>query len=250
VLLDAGYRVIVYDRRGFGRSSHPTIGYDYDTFAADLAALMDKLDLRDTTLVGHAMGTGEVTRYLGAYGSARVARAVLVAPILPFLLQTSDNPEGLPSNLFDGFIETARADTPAWLTGFLDNAYNIDVLGGTLVSTQAVMASFNVAMAASAGAAIACIPTWTTDFRRDLARIDVPVLVVQGDADRLLPLSITGQRLPGLLKAMELVVIEGGPNAIMWTHAHRVNTILLDFLHAGEPAHTELTFRNMRRTSA
>jgi pimeloyl-ACP methyl ester carboxylesterase len=124
VLLEAGRRVITYDRRGFGQSSQPTFGYDYDTFAADLDALMGKLDLRDATLVGHSMGTGEVTRYLGAYGSARVARGVLVSPIPPFLLQTDDNPEGLPGNVFDGFIQTAKADIPAWMTTFLDIFYS------------------------------------------------------------------------------------------------------------------------------
>ena len=133
VLLEAGHRVITYDRRGFGNSSQPTLGYDYDTFAADLAALLEHLDLRDAVLVGHSMGTGEIIRYLGAYGSARAAKGVLVSPIPPFLPQTGDNPEGLPASLFDGFIQAATADTPAWMKGFLDNFYNIDVLSGTLV---------------------------------------------------------------------------------------------------------------------
>ncbi|HWD72274.1 MAG TPA: alpha/beta hydrolase [Actinomycetota bacterium] len=230
VLLEAGHRVITYDRRGFGMSSQPTSGYDYDTFAADLKTLMDKLDLDEATLVGHSMGTGEVTRYLGNYGSARVARAVLVSPIPPFLLQTGDNPEGLPASLFEGFIQTAKADTPAWMKGFLDNFYNIDVLGGTLVSDQAFQASWNTATVASAIAAVACIPTWETDFRDDLPKIDVPVLVVQGDADRVLPLVNTGKRLPGLIKDIKLTVIEGGPHAISWTHADQVNRALLAFL--------------------
>jgi non-heme chloroperoxidase len=230
-LLEAGHRVITYDRRGFGKSSQPASGYDYDTFAADLKTLMDTLDLNEATLVGHSMGTGEVTRYLGAYGSARVARAVLVSPIPPFLLQTEDNPEGLPGSLFEGFIETAKADTPAWMKGFLENFYNIDLLGGTLVSDQAFQASWNIAVAASATAAVACIPTWETDFRDDLPKIDVPVLVVDGDADRILPFDCTGKRLPGLIKDVELVVVEGGPHAIAWTHANRVNQALLGFLH-------------------
>ena len=141
VLLEAGHRVITYDRRGFGQSSQPTVGYDYDTFAADLNALLEHLDLHDAVLAGHSMGTGEVTRYLGRYGSGRVAKGVLVSPIPPFLLQTGDNPEGLPASLFNGFIQAATADTPAWMKGFLDNFYNIDVLGGTLVSDQAFQAS-------------------------------------------------------------------------------------------------------------
>jgi non-heme chloroperoxidase len=230
VLLEAGHRVITYDRRGFGDSSQPTVGYDYDTFAADLNTLMDTLDLRQATLVGHSMGTGEVTRYLGAYGSERVARGVLVSPIPPFLLQTDDNPEGLPGSLFDGFMQTAKADTPAWMKGFLDNFYNMDQFGGTLVSDQAFQASWNIAADASATAAVACIPTWETDFRDDLPNIDVPVLVVQGDADRVLPFPNTGKRLPGLIKDMQLVVIQGGPHAIAWTHTDQLNQALLGFL--------------------
>jgi non-heme chloroperoxidase len=232
VLLAAGYRVITYDRRGFGKSSQPAGGYDYDTFAADLNALLERLDLRDAVLAGHSMGTGEVTRYLGRYGSARVANGVLIAPIPPYLLQADDNPDGAPGSLFDGFAQAALADTPAWMKGFLDNFYNIDALRGTLVSDQAYQASWNLAVAASATAAVACIPSWTTDFREDLPKIDVPVLVVQGDADQVLPLDKTGQRLPGLIKDMDLVVIEGGPHAIPWTHAGQVNTALLDFLRA------------------
>lgn len=234
VLLEAGRRVITYDRRGFGKSSQPTSGYDYDTFAADLKILIEKLDLSDATLVGHSMGTGEVTRYLGTYGSARIARGGLVSPIPPFLLETDDNPEGLPRSLFDGFMQTARADTPAWMKGFLDNFYNMDVLGGTLVSDQAFQASWSLAIAASATAAVACVPTWITDFRADLPKIDVPMLVVHGDADRVLPFEKTAKRLPGLIKDMQLVVIAGGPHAISWTHADQVNRALLDFVQAVE----------------
>jgi pimeloyl-ACP methyl ester carboxylesterase len=230
MLLDAGRRVITYDRRGFGQSSQPSFGYNYDTFAADLKTLMDALDLRDVVLVGHSMGTGEVTRYLGAYGSARVSKAVLISPIPPYLLQTADNPEGLPASLFDGFMRTAAADQPAWMKGFLDNFYNVDTLRGTLISDQAYQTSWNLATTASAVAAVACIPTWATDFRADLPKLDVPILVVQGDADQVLPLEKTGKRLPGLVDDVQLVVIEGGPHAIPWTHADQVNRALLDFL--------------------
>jgi non-heme chloroperoxidase len=230
VLMEAGHRVITYDRRGFGNSSQPAVGYDYDTFAADLKALMDKLDLHDTTLVGHSMGTGEVTRYIGTYGSARVARAVLISPIPPFLLQTSDNPDGLPGSLFDGFIQTAKADVPSWMKSFLENFYNLDVLGPSLVSDQAFQVSFNIATSASAIAAVASIPTWETDFRDDLPKLDVPVLVLDGDADRILPYVNTGKRLPDLIKDVQLVVIEGGPHAIAWTHTEQVNRALLGFI--------------------
>jgi non-heme chloroperoxidase len=231
-LLAAGYRVITYDRRGFGKSSQPTTGYDYDTFAADLSTLLEHLDLREAVLAGHSMGTGEVTRYLSSYGSARVAKGVLVAPIPPYLLQAGDNPEGVPASLFDGFVQAARADTPAWMKGFLDNFYNIDTLRGTLVSEQAFQASWNLAVTASATAAVACIGTWQTDFRDDLPKIDVPVLVIQGDADQVLPLDKTGKRLPALIKDVQLTVVEGGPHAIPWTHADQVNTALLDFIRS------------------
>jgi pimeloyl-ACP methyl ester carboxylesterase len=229
-LLEAGHRVITYDRRGFGQSSQPTVGYDYDTFAADLNTLLEHLDLRDAVLAGHSMGTGEVTRYLSSYGPGRVAKGVLIAPIPPYLLQAGDNPDGVPQGLFDGFAQAARADTPAWMKGFLDTFYNIDTLRGTLVSDQAYQASWNLAVTASAAAAVACIGTWTTDFRADLPKIDVPMLVLQGDADQVLPIGKTGQRLPGLIHDMRLVVIEGGPHAIPWTHAGQVNAALLDFL--------------------
>jgi non-heme chloroperoxidase len=233
ILLEAGHRVITYDRRGFGQSSQPVVGYDYDTFAADLAALLDHLDLWDAVLVGHSMGTGEVTRFLGTYGSARVAKGVLVAPIPPFLLQTTDNPDGVPQSVFDGFVQAAKADMPAWMKGFLDNFYNVDTLRGTLISDQAYQVSWNLATTASAIAAVACIPTWGTDFRADLPKLDVPILVVQGDADQVLPLDKTGKRLPGLIEDVQLVVIEGGPHAIPWTHADQVNRALLDFLGSG-----------------
>ena len=241
-LLQAGYRVITYDRRGFGGSSQPATGYDYDTFAADLHTLLEHLDLRDAVLVGHSMGAGEVTRYLAAYGSGehhglqlghhrpRVAKAVLVSPITPYLLQTPDNPDGLPQSVFDGFAAAARADTPAFMKGFLDDYYSMDTLRGTLVSDQAWQASWNLAVSASATAAVACIPTWATDFRADLPEIDVPMLVVQGDADQVLPLGKTGERLPALIKNAQLIVIEGGPHAIPWTHADQVNAALLDFI--------------------
>jgi non-heme chloroperoxidase len=229
-LLEAGYRVITYDRRGFGKSSQPATGYDYDTFAADLNALLEYLNLNEAVLVGHSMGTGEVTRYLSRYGSARVAKGVLVGAIPPYLLQADDNPDGVPQALFDGFAQAARSDTPAWMKGFLNNFYNADTLLGTLISEPAFQTSWNLAVTASATAAVACIATWATDFRDDLPKIDVPVLVIHGDADQVLPLDKTSSRLPGLIKDARLVVVEGGPHAIPWTHADQVNTALLDFL--------------------
>jgi non-heme chloroperoxidase len=234
VLLAAGKRVITYDRRGFGQSSQPTTGYDYDTFAADLKALLDKLDLSDAVLAGFSMGTGEVTRYLGRYGSDRVARAVLFGPIPPYLLQTDDNPLGVPRTVFDGFMDTIRKDRYAWFKSFLDNFYNVDKLRGTRISDEAWNASFMVAAGSSAYATLACVPTWLTDFRADLPKIDVPVLVVQGTEDRILPIDATGRRLPGLVRDIRMVEVDGGPHNIGWTHADEVNQALLSFL--GSPA--------------
>ncbi|MBE8478417.1 alpha/beta fold hydrolase [Streptomyces justiciae] len=230
VLLEAGYRVITYDRRGFGQSSQPTIGYDYDTFAADLKALLDHLDLEDVILVGFSMGTGEVTRYLGRYGSARVSKAALLGAIPPFLLKTDDNPEGVDASVFDGIKEAVLKDRPAYFKDFLDNFYNVDTYAGTRISDQAWQNSFNVAVAASAYAAYACVDTWLTDFRDDLPKIDVPTLLVHGNADRILPYEATAKRLPGLIEDLTFVTVEGGPHNIAWTHPEEVNQALLDFL--------------------
>jgi non-heme chloroperoxidase len=230
VLLADGYRVITYDRRGFGKSSHPATGYDYDTFAADLRALVTTLDLYDVTLVGHSMGTGEVTRYIGRFGSERITSGVLVSPLPPFLLQTADNPDGVPESVFDGFIQAARQDTPAWMKGFLDTFYNVDKLRGSLVSDQAYQASWNLAATASAIAAVACISTWETDFRADLADIDVPMLAIHGTDDDVLPFAKTTSRLPEMIKDLLVVEIENGPHAIAWTHADEVNSSLQKFL--------------------
>ena len=230
VLLHAGYRVITYDRRGFGKSSQPTVGYDYDTFAADLNAVLVHLDLSDVVLVGFSMGTGEVTRYLGTYGSARVSKAVLMGTIPPFLLKTGDNPDGVDGAVFDEIKAAVLQDRPAYFKSFLDNFYNVDTLGGTRISEQAWQNSFVVAIGASPYAAHACIDTWLTDFRGDLPKIDVPTLLLHGDADRILPYAVTAARLPGLIKDLTVVTVEGGPHNIAWTHADEVNEALLAFL--------------------
>jgi non-heme chloroperoxidase len=230
VLLDAGYRVITYDRRGFGKSSQPTTGYDYDTFASDLDALLQHLDLHQVVLVGFSMGTGEVTRYLSRYGSTRVSKAVLIGAIPPFLLKRDDNPEGVDGSVFDGLKEAVVADRPAYLKDFLDAFNNVDVLRGTRISDEAWQSSFNVAVGASPYAARVCIDSWLTDFREDLPRIDVPTLVVHGTADRILPFEATAARLPGLIDDLTLVTVDDGPHNIGWTHAEEVNAALLDFL--------------------
>jgi non-heme chloroperoxidase len=231
-LLANGYRVISYDRRGFGRSSHATVGYDYDTFAADLNGLLEHLDLEDVVLVGFSMGTGEVTRYLGSYGSARVRKAALLGAIPPFLLKTDDNPQGVDGQVFKDIKAAILADRYAWFKDFFDSFYNTDVLGPSRISEQAWQASFNVAALSSPYASYACVDTWLTDFRSDLPKIDVSTLVVHGTADRILPIDATAQRLPGLIDDLKLVTVDGGPHNIAWTHPEEVNTALLDFLAA------------------
>jgi pimeloyl-ACP methyl ester carboxylesterase len=229
-LLDAGYRVITYDRRGFGKSSQPTGGYNYDTFAEDLHQLVTQLKLRDFTLVGFSMGGGEVARYFGKYGSKSVSKAVIISGVPPYLLKTADNPEGVDGSVFAGIQKAVAADRYAFFTGFFQNFYNTDVFLGERVSEQAVRASWNIAAGASATASFACVPTWHEDFREDMARIDVPTLVIQGDADRILPITATGMRTAKLIKGARQVVVKDGPHCVTWTHAEEVNAELLRFL--------------------
>lgn len=230
LLLDAGYRVITYDRRGFGKSSQPSTGYDYDTFAADLKVLLDELDLSDIVLGGFSMGSGEVTRYLGTYGSARVRKAVLIGAIPPFLLKAPDNPEGVDRSVFEGIKASVLADRPLAIKGFVDNLLNVDVYRGTRVSDEAWQAQFAAGLVMSPLAAYACVDTWLTDFREDVGRIDVPTLLIHGDADRILPYPNTAARLPALMKDLTVVTVEGGPHNVGWTHPEVVNPALLDFV--------------------
>ncbi len=232
-LLDASYRVITYDRRGFGESSKPTFGYDYDTFAADLHALVTRLDLRDAALVGFSMGGGEVARYLGTHGSERVRKAGFLGAIPPFLLKTPDNPSGVDGAVFDGIKKGLAADRPAFLAAFFQNFYNVDVLGGKRVSDDLVRLSWSIAIGASPRGTLECVSAWLTDFRRDLAKIDVPTLVVHGDADRIVPLDATGRLTHEAVAGSELVVVKDAPHGLTWTHAEELNRALLDFLGRG-----------------
>ena len=233
VLLAAGHRVITYDRRGFGKSSHPTTGYNYDTFAEDLHKLVTQLKLRDFALVGFSMGGGEVARYLGKYGSKGVSKAVFISSVPPFLLKTPDNPEGVDGTVFDGIQKAIVADRYAFFTEFFKNFYNTDLFLGKRISEQAVQASWNIAAGASATASLACVPTWYEDFRKDLSRIDVPTLVIHGDADRILPITASGLRTAKLIKGARLLVVKDGPHCITWTHADEVNSELVNFLGKG-----------------
>jgi non-heme chloroperoxidase len=237
VLLSAGHRVITYDRRGFGKSSQPTTGYNYDFFAEDLHKLITHLELRDFSLVGFSMGGGEVARYFGKYGSKGISKAVIISGVPPFLLKTPDNPEGVDKSVFEGIEKAVTADRYAFFTEFFKNFYNTDLLLNKRVTEQAVQASWNVAAACSANASLACVPTWHEDFRKDLSRVDVPALVMHGDADRILPITAAGPRTAKLIKGARLVVVKDGPHCITWTHADEVNAELLSFLGKASARH-------------
>ncbi|MFJ8358079.1 alpha/beta fold hydrolase [Streptomyces sp. NPDC093984] len=230
-LLEAGYRVITYDRRGFGQSSQPTTGYDYDTFAADLNTVLETLDLNDAVLVGFSMGTGEVGRYLGTYGSARVAKAAFLASLEPFLLKTDDNPDGAaPIDFFEGISATVKADRYAYYTAFYKDFYNLDDNLGTRISEEAVRNSWNVAASGGSHAAAAAPLTWFTDFRADIPKIDVPTLILHGTADNILPIDSTARPFHKALPSADYVEVEGAPHGLLWTHADEVNKALLAFL--------------------
>jgi pimeloyl-ACP methyl ester carboxylesterase len=230
VLLGAGYRVITYDRRGFGKSSKPTTGYNYDTFAEDLHKLVDHLGLRDFALVGFSMGGGEVARYMGRYGSMDVSKAVFISSVPPYLLKAPDNPEGVDSSAFEGIKTAIKADRYAFFSEFFKNFYNTDQFLGKRISEQAVQASWNIAASAGATASLACVSTWLEDFRKDLAHVQVPTLVIHGDADRIVPFPASGQRTAKMVPVARLVVVKDGPHCISWTHPDEVNTALLGFL--------------------
>jgi non-heme chloroperoxidase len=233
-LLAAGYRVITYDRRGFGQSSKPASGYNYDTFTDDLRQVMTALAVRDCALVGFSMGGGEVARYIGRFGSDQVSAAAIIGGVPPYLLKAADNPEGVDGSVFAGIEQAVAADRYAFFTAFFRNFFNTDVLLGKRVSEEAIRACWNVAAAASPAASLACVATWHEDFRRDLERIRVPTLVMHGDADRIVPFAAAGQRTAKLVAGARLHVVKDGPHCVPWTHAEEVNAALLSFL--GESA--------------
>ena len=224
------HRVITYDRRGFGRSSKPGVGYNYDTFAADLDKLLRKLDLKKVALVGFSMGSGEVTRYLGKYGSKRVRKAVLIGTLGPYLVRAKDNAEGVDAKVFEDIKSAIRADRPAFLMEFLRNFYNYDVTGGKLVSERVLEDNWNVAAGASAIGTVACVDCWIEDFRKDVAKNKVPTLILHGDADRILPPDATSRRQAKMIKKVKFVELPGGPHGVLWTHADRINSELVSFL--------------------
>jgi len=229
-LLAAGHRVITYDRRGFGRSSKAGTGYDYDTFAADLDKVLTELDLREVSLVGFSMGSGEVTRYLGKHGSTRVHKAVLIGTLGPYLVKAADNEAGVDASVFEGIKAAILADRPAFLMEFLRNFYNYDVTGGKLVSERVLEDNWNVAVGASAIGTLKCVDCWIEDFRQDIAKNDVPTLILHGDADRILPPDATSRRQAKMIKNVTFVELPGGPHGVLWTHADQINHELVKFL--------------------
>ena len=229
-LLDAGYRVITYDRRGFGDSSKPVSGYNYDTLTEDLHALIMRLDLYEATLVGFSMGGGEVARYLGKFGSVRVTKAAFLGAIPPFLLKKPDNPSGVDGAVFEGIKAAIVRDRMAFLAGFFENFYNVDRLGGSRISEQAVRFSWYVGAMASPKATLDCVSAWLTDFRKDVASIEIPTLIVHGDSDRIVPFDASGKRMSEDVKGSRLVVLKDAPHGLNWTHAEELNRELLSFL--------------------
>lgn len=234
-LLDAGYRVITYDRRGFGGSSKVAGGYDYDTFAADLNELLTQLDLSDVILVGFSMGTGELARYVAKYGSGRVAKLAFLASLEPFLLQTDDNAEGVPQDVFDGIAAAAKSDRYAWFTQFYNDFYNLDENLGSRISEEVVRASWNTATRSAPVAAYAVVPAWLEDFRKDVDAVreaGKPTLILHGTADRILPIDATGRRFAKLVPDAKYVEVEGAPHGLLWTHADEATAALLEFVQS------------------
>ncbi len=229
-LLAAGYRVITYDRRGFGRSSAPSEGYDYNTMAGDLDKLIEALDLKDATIVGFSMGGGEVARYLGKYNQGRVTKAVFMSSIAPALRKDGSNPDGVDPKIFDSIKEQIEKDRFAFLENFAAMFYNHSLLSSTHTSDALLHHFQRIAGFSSYGAMLACVDAWLEDFRDDLKGVQIPVLAIHGDSDKVVPMEASGARIPALIPQATLHVVEGGPHGINWTHATEVNKALLTFL--------------------
>jgi len=229
-LLAAGHRVITYDRRGFGRSSKPATGYNYDIFAADLDAVLSALDLTGVSLVGHSMGTGEITRYIGKFGTKRLRKAVLIGTLGPYLVKAPDNPEGIDASVFSGIQAGIKADRPAAMMAFLKNFYSVGDADGKLVSDLVIRANWAVAIAASPIATLACVDAWLEDFRKDISRNDLPTMIMHGDDDRILPADVTSRRQAKLIPGVKFIEIKGGSHGLPWTHADEINAALVEFL--------------------
>ncbi|MGC5776805.1 alpha/beta fold hydrolase [Paenibacillus pabuli] len=230
-LIEAGYRVITYDRRGFGQSSQPWDGYDYDTFASDLHKLILHLDLRDATLVGFSMGGGEVARYVGTYGTERVSKAVFAGAVPPYLYKSEDNPQGgLDDATIAEFQNGVKGDRIAFLDGFTNNFFAAGDRTD-LVSEPFRLYNRDIAVLASPKGTLDCIAAFAlTDFRQDLEKFDIPTLVIHGDSDAVVPLEVSGQRTHESIPSSRLVVVEGGPHGFNATHPEAFNAALIEFL--------------------
>jgi pimeloyl-ACP methyl ester carboxylesterase len=229
-LVEAGHRVIAYDRRGFGQSSQPWGGYDYDTFTADLDALLTHLDVRDAALVGFSMGGGEVVRYIATRGTERVAKAVLAGAVPPYLYKSDDNPEGgLDDEAIAGFQAGVTSDRLAFLEEFTTGFFSAN---GELKVSEAQRAyARDIAAFASPKGTLDCITAFgRTDFRADVAKVTVPTLVIHGDADAIVPFEVSGKRSAQLIQGAQLVVVEGGPHGFNVSHPQEFNQALLAFL--------------------
>ena len=230
VLVEAGHRVIAYDRRGFGRSDKPWSGYDYDTLAKDLNDLITGLDLENVTIVGFSMGGGEVSRYIGNYGTSKLKKAALVSSVAAFMLKTDDNPNGVPQETFDGFKAAVRKDRLAFLKDFGNNFVNYDDNKDKISEAQ-VHFNWSIAASASPKGTLDCITSFgTTDFRADLEKFDIPTLIIHGDADQVVPIKPSGEQAASIVKGSRYEVIKGAPHGLVFTHTEEVNKILIDFL--------------------
>ena len=230
MLLASGYRVITYDRRGFGRSSAPGDGYNYDTLASDTAKVIETLGLSDVALIGFSMGGGEVARYMGKYGGKGVSRVGFISSIAPALRKDGNNPDGVDPAVFEGLKRGIEADRYAFLGEFFHNFFNKKILGGTHISAEAIQACWNVAAGSSATAMLQCVDAWLEDFRPDVKQITVPTLVIHGDADQIVPAPASGQRMPEFIKHAQLHILKDAPHGCTWTHHVEVNKALLGFL--------------------
>ncbi len=229
-LAEAGYRIVSYDRRGFGRSEQPFAGYDYDNLADDLGQIIDQRDLDDVTLVGFSMGGGEVARYLGAKGSGAVRQAVFVSSVAPGMLKSAENPDGVPQEVFDGMKQGLRGDRPEFLSSFFEDFYGNGTDAGG-VSDGILHWSLMMAMMASPKATLDCVDAFgTTDFSADAAKIDVPTLIVHGTGDATVPIDPSARRLHGMVVGSTLREYDGAPHGLTATHADRLCRDLLDFL--------------------
>ncbi len=223
-MVNDGFRCVAYDRRGHGRSAQPSDGYDYDTLADDLRAVLEELDLRDVTLVGHSMAAGEIVRYLSRHGRERVARIVLVAPTTPFVLKTADNTDGVPKEAFDQVRAQIGQDFPKWLA---DNARPFFVAETSQAMMDWVLRMMTLT---SLKALLDCNTAFVeTDFRAELPNIKVPTLIIHGDKDASTPLDLTGRRTAQLVPGAQLKVYEGAPHGLMFTHIERFNRDLIAF---------------------